>query len=250
MPEISPRRLEPRRPSNKNVVALFQQSADVRVSSYSPARIASIALLYPTCGRTRHIARTFLRLGAPRILRFLLCGISCTVSGWENFAGLPTQCPALPGTHNITECALIEREDCESRCFLAVKLKPLYAKRHIDAAESLPGAGVHQDCAERNCSRPFRRRVKVEESAGLCAISDDTLRHRLLKHCLRGQADIDIVGIRISPVRTKTLISVAFYLIRRNVAVAAIIRRDEHKVVVPHRQRTPTAIFDRNSERN
>jgi len=150
----------------------------------------------------------------------------------------------------ILPSVLLLSEDCESRCFLAVKLKPLYAKRHIDAAESLPSAGVYQNRAERNCGLPFRRHVKVEESTGLCAISDDTLRNRLLKHSLRGQADIDIVGIRISPVRTKTLISVAFYLIRRNVAVAAIIRGDEHKVVVPDRQGMPALISDRNSERN
>src|SRR5207302_1522196 len=31
------------------------------LSSYSPARIASIVLLYPTCGRTLGTARTFLR---------------------------------------------------------------------------------------------------------------------------------------------------------------------------------------------
>ena len=133
----------------------------------------------------------------------------------------------------------------------AARLEPLYPKRHIDDAECFPGACVHQSGAERNCGRLFRGRGKVEESTGLCAISDDTLRDRLLKHGLRGESDIDrVVGIRISPVRSKTLKIVAFYLIRRNVAVTAIVRGDEHKVVVPERQGTPSVIANRDSERN
>jgi len=85
-----------------------------------------------------------------------------------------------------TECAVIERRLRES-LFLAVKLNHSMPKRHIDAAESLPSAGVYQNRAERNCGLPFRRHVKVEESTGLCAISDDTLRNRLLKHSLVGR---------------------------------------------------------------
>jgi len=53
-------------------------------------RIASSAALYPTYGKTLDTARTFLRLGAPRISRLSLCGIFGKVSGWENFAELPT----------------------------------------------------------------------------------------------------------------------------------------------------------------
>src|SRR5260370_1559019 len=66
------------------------RTADIRVSFCFRAGIASIADLYPTYGKTLHTARTFLRSGAPRISRFSLCGTSYTVSGWENFAGLPT----------------------------------------------------------------------------------------------------------------------------------------------------------------
>jgi len=207
-------------------------------------------VLYPTYRKTEDAARTFLVQVSYKFEDISFAEFSARFQVGRASQDAQHNVRLWLGTHNITECAVIERRLRESLLPCCKAKTTLCEAAHRCLPNLCPVRGVYQNRAESDCGLPFRRHVKVEESTGLCAISDDTLRNRLLKHSLRGQADIDIVGIGISPVRTKPLIIVAFYLIRRNAAVPVIIHPDEHKVVVSDRQGTPTVISDRNSEWN
>jgi len=104
------------------------------------AKIASCSLsnIRKNARRCSHFPRS----GCPTNLKTsAFAGIFGKVSGWESFADSQHNVRLWLGTHNITECAVIERRLRESLLPCCKAKNHSMRRRHIDAANLCPVRG-------------------------------------------------------------------------------------------------------------